>query len=82
MTEVSKTQKEFEKRYSERQDDLINEINNLREDIERKVESEVGDKVRVDEVQDALRRLTDSFKVKLETLYSLEVIIMAEVYRI
>ena len=31
---------------------------------------QIADKVRVDEVQDALRRLTESFQIKIENLHS------------
>jgi hypothetical protein len=34
----------------------------------KKIGSEVGDKVRVEEVQDALRRLNETFNVRLESI--------------
>jgi hypothetical protein len=39
----------------------VNELAGLREEFDRRIDHEVTDKVRVDEVQDALRRLTESF---------------------
>lgn len=45
-------------------------INNQRDEVDSRIQSEVVDKVRVDEVQDALRRLTESFQAKIENVHS------------
>ena len=45
------------------------EIPKLRESFQLKLDEMIGDKVRVDEVQDALKRLTESNQSKLEHLY-------------
>ncbi len=42
----------------------------VKDDLTSKIDLEIQDKVRVDEVQDALRRLTESFQSKLETTFS------------
>ena len=50
-------------------EEMENVVKESRESIEIKIEAEIGDKVKVDEVQDALRRLTDSYNGKLENIY-------------
>ena len=68
--EVTKLNKELESHIKQNHESQSNEINDLREDFERKMDQQIADKVRVDEVQDALRRLTESFQIKIENMHS------------
>lgn len=45
-------------------------VKKLSDEIFIKLDEQCGDKVRVDEVQDALRRLTDSFQTKIENIFT------------
>ena len=65
IQEVFKRQDESLKTCSERFEVHIEAV---RSQMLARVEREVQDKVRVDEVQDALRRLTEQFQVKLDQL--------------
>lgn len=68
--EVMKLNKELEGHIKQNHETQVNEMARLREDFEKRMDHELTDKVRVDEVQDALRRLTESFQHKIENLYT------------
>ena len=68
--EVTKLNKELESHIKSNHEEQSNEITNLKEDLQHRIDSEIHDKVRVDEIQDALRRLTECFSHKIETLYT------------
>ncbi|CDW85981.1 UNKNOWN [Stylonychia lemnae] len=70
MQDVGKIKSDIETTINEQKDQLFLLLDQQRNEMETRIDGEISDKVRVDEVQDALRRLTESFQIKLENIHS------------
>lgn len=64
-----KVEKELSLVVTQTKKDIESDIATLKDDFDLKVQTEISDKVKVEEVQDALRRLTDNYQHKIETIY-------------
>jgi hypothetical protein len=59
--ETQKLLKDYDTQQSLKHENTNSTLDQVRQELAHKIEQEISDKVRVDEVQDALRRLTESF---------------------
>eukprot|EP00347_Sterkiella_histriomuscorum_P015749 403355827 len=70
MIDLQKIKSDVEASIIQYKEDFQQSQINFKEDIDQRLQNEINDKVRVDEVQDALRRLTESFQIKLENIHN------------
>jgi len=61
LGDLERTKQHLESFIRSQREDLMQHQIDVKEELSLKIDTEIGDKVRVDEVQDALRRLTESF---------------------
>jgi len=52
--------------YTQKQKEILNQVEQTKQELQGEIQIHSSDKVRVEEVQDALRRLTDSISQRID----------------